>query len=379
MLLPKLSMCVLLGPAFLNAQAGSSGDSSQPIRVAIIGLVHGHAGGFLSGGALVPAGGASKRSDVRIVGVVEPDNRVFESYANRYHWPASMRFASIDELASHVHPQAALIFTSTAGHTSAVEKCAALGIHVMMEKPMAVSYKDAVAIAAAAHRGHVHVLVDYETSWYSSNIAARGLLERGELGPITKAVFRDGHNGPSKIHVSQEFLKWLTDPRENGAGALYDFGCYGADLMTWLMHGEAPQSVTAVTRHLQPELYPKVDDEADVILTYSKAVALLQGSWDWPFGVKDSDVYGVSGYVKTVGSTQIETRRSEAKDATAETAPAVRAPYDDPLHYLAAVIRGEIDEGDDLSSLKTNVIVSEILDAARQSAQSGKTVALPLN
>ena len=53
-------------------------------------------------------------------------------------------------------------------------------------------------------------------------------------------MVHDGHQGPKEIGVPPEFLNWLTDPAQNGAGALYDFGCYGVDLMTWLMHGETP-------------------------------------------------------------------------------------------------------------------------------------------
>ena len=129
------------------------------------------------------------------------------------------------------------------------------------------------------------MLTDYETSWYASNKAAYDLVKQGALGLLTKAVVRGGHNGPAKIHVPPEFFSWLTDPKENGAGALYDFGCYGADLMTWLLNGEASVSVSAFTKHLQPAVYPKVDDEADVLLNYRNQVAILQGSWTWPFNV----------------------------------------------------------------------------------------------
>ncbi len=362
----------------LVATLATAAESPAPLRVGIIGLVHGHVAGFLNGGALVPAGGAIHRPDIQIVGVVESDDQLFQSYAARYHWSPDMHFRSIDDLAAKAHPQAALVFTSTYGHTEAVEQCAAHGIHVMMEKPMAVSYKDALAMADAARRGHVHVLVDYETSWYPSNKAAFDLLKGGALGPITKAVVRDGHEGPVKIHVSQEFGKWLTDPKENGAGALYDFGCYGADLMTWLMNGEAPLSVSAITKHLQPDLYPKVDDESDVLVNYKNAVAILQGSWSWPFAVKDMDLYGATGYAKTVASGEINTRRAGEKEGTISKAAPLTAPYDDPLHYLEAVIRGDIEEGNDVSSLKTNLIVSEILDAARRSAETGQIVKLPL-
>jgi predicted dehydrogenase len=358
------------------ARISAADTSAGPLRVGIIGLVHGHVAGFLNGSALVPAGGALHRPDVQVVGVVEPDDQLFNSYATRYQWPAAMHFHSIEDLAARAHPQAALVFTSTAGHTEAVVKCAALGIHVMMEKPMAVSYKDALAMADAARNGHIHVLVDYETSWYPSNKAVYDLLKQNALGHITKAVARDGHSGPAKIHVQPEFFRWLTDPKENGAGALYDFGCYGADLMTWLMHGEAPIAVSAITNHLQSAVYPNVDDEADVLLKYKNAVAILQGSWSWPFNVKDMDVYGMTGFAKTIGSAQVNVRLEHDKEAHASTPPPLAAPYDDPLHYLRAAIRGDIDEGTDLSSLRVNVIVSEILDAARRSAQSGQTVTL---
>ena len=359
--------------------AGSSAQSpSAPLRIGIIGLVHGHVAGFLNGSALVPAGGALHRPDVEIVGIVEPDRHLFDTYAQRLHLPQSLYFASVDEMVSRAHPQAALIFTSTFGHTQAVEECARHGVHVMMEKPMAVSYKDALAIASAARRGHIHVLVDYETTWYASNRAAYDLVHENALGEIRKVIVRDGHRGPKLIHVSPEFFAWLTNPKLDGAGALYDFGCYGADLMTWLMQGEAPQSVTAVTQQFQPDVYPNVDDEANVLLTYKNAVAILEASWNWPFDIKNMDVYGRTGYVKTLARDKIDVRRPGEKDSAVRSAAAVPAPYDDPLHYLAAVIRGEASGDTGLSGLETNVIVSEILDAARRSAQTGQTVKLPL-
>ena len=353
---------------------------AAPLRVAIVGLNHGHITGFLNGGsALVPAGGALHRPDIQVVGIVEPNRALFDAYTERLHLASDLYFANIADLAAKVHPDAALVFTSTFGHTAAVEECARHGIHVMMEKPMAVSYKDALAIAHAAKANHVHVLVDYETTWYASNKAAHDLSAAKEIGEVRKVVVRDGHEGPKLIHVQPEFFSWLTDPKLNGAGALYDFGCYGADLMTWLMHGQAPQSVAAVTQRLQPEFYPRVDDDSTVLLTYGNATAVLQGSWDWPFAVKDMDVYGSTGYVKTIKSDHVEVRREGAPEGHVTTAAPVPAPYDDPLHYLAAVIRGEIQEDGSLSALETNVIVSEILDAARRSAQTGRTVRLPLS
>ena len=83
--------------------------------------------------------------------------------------------------------------------------------------------------------------------------------------------------------VSPEFLDWLLDPVRNGGGALTDFGCYGANLMTWLMRGQRPRSVTALTQHLKTDpVYARVDDEATIVLDYPTAQAIIQASWNWP-------------------------------------------------------------------------------------------------
>ena len=156
----------------------------------------------------------------------------------------------------------------------------------MVEKPLATTLEDALAIRAVARNSGtrerpVHVLVNYETTWYASNHEVIAQAAAGKLGDLRKVVVHDGHEGPKEIGVGPEWLPWLTDPAQNGAGALFDFGCYGADLMTVLMHSQAPVSVTAVTQTDKPEIYPRVDDDATVILRYAKAQAVLMPSWNW--------------------------------------------------------------------------------------------------
>jgi predicted dehydrogenase len=246
----------------------------------------------------------------------------------------------------------------------------------MMEKPLAVSYEDAQAIARAARSAKIQVLVNYETSWYPSNHAAYDLVRSGDIGEIRKVVVHDGHEGPKEIDVDPEFLKWLTDPKLNGGGALFDFGCYGADLMTWLMGGQRPLTVTAVTQQIKPDIYPNVDDEATIILTYPKAQAILQASWNWPYSRKDMEVYGRTGSVITIAANDIAIRLPRQAQSTTRAAASIPAPYADSLTYLRAVLLDGA-QPDALSSLETNLIVTEILDAARRSASSGKTIHLP--
>jgi scyllo-inositol 2-dehydrogenase (NADP+) len=344
--------------------------AAPPFKIAVIGLTHGHVAGFFNN--------ALKRDDIQIVGIAEPDRSLFDKYAEQHHLSPDLYYASAAEMLAHTSPQGVVGYTNTFEHLHAVEACAKAHVDIMMEKPLAVSYHDALRMAELAHAAKIHVLVNYETTWYASNALAKTLVDKGDLGDIRKVVVHDGHQGPREINVQPEFFKFLTDPKLNGAGALFDFGCYGADLMTWLMRGEAPKTVTAVTQQIKPDIYPNVDDEATVVLTYPHAVAILEPSWNWPFSIKDMQVYGRTAELSTVLRDHAIISR-EGQPAAEQEAPKLNAPFDDPLHYFAAVVRGEIDDRNSLSSIETNLIVSEILDAARQSAHSGKTITLPLD
>lgn len=343
-------------------------SQAAPLRVGIVGLVHGHVHGFLAQSRHSP--------EIDIVGIAEPDRQLLSQAGDKYGFAPSQLFTDLEDMIAKTHPQAVLAYTNTYDHRRVVEICARHGVHVMMEKPLAVSLEDAKAIEKAARAGNIHVLVNYETSWYRSNHQAYVLVREGTIGEIRKVVVHDGHQGPKEIGVQPEFLAWLTDPALNGGGALFDFGCYGADLMTWLMDGQRPATVTAVTQQIKPEIYKHVDDEATIILTYPKAQAVIQASWNWPFDRKDMEVYGQTGYVITVKRDDIRVRRSGDKPEEQIAADPVPPPYDSELSYLRAVILDGAKE-DSLSSLATNVTVTEILDAARRSAQEGKTIRLP--
>jgi predicted dehydrogenase len=354
--------------SLLTAQSAFSASPAQ-LRVGIVGLVHGHVHGFLDQSRHSP--------EIEIVGVAEPDSTLLSQAAARYGFDRSMLFADLDEMLQKVHPQAVLVYTNTYDHRQVVEICARRGVHVMMEKPLAVSLEDALAMEKAARAGKIQVLVNYETSWYPSNHFAYELVHERALGDVRKVVVHDGHKGPKEIGVEPEFLAWLTDPKLNGGGALFDFGCYGADLMTWLMDGARPQTVTTVTQKIKPEIYSRVDDEATIILTYPKAQAIIQASWNWPFDRKDMEVYGQTGYVITVKRDDLRVRRGGNNNPEEQlVAKPIAPPYDNELSYVRAVI---VDgaKPDALSSLETNVTVTEILDAARRSAKEGKTITLP--
>ena len=359
---------VLLSLSLLATVVGHAG-AEEPIRVAIVGLEHGHISGFLKQFAT--------QHEVQLVGIVDADTALSHRYQQEYHLDPAMFYGDLDAMIAARHPQALLVYTSIGKHRQVIEAAAERGLSVMVEKPLAMSLDDALSIRQAARAHHVQVLVNYETTWYASNKAAYDEVAKGSVGDLRRIVVHDGHQGPKEIGVEPEFLKWLEDPEQNGDGALYDFGCYGADLVTWLMHGESPISVTAITQTDKPEIYPKVADEATIVLRYPKAQAVLMASWNWPFSRKDMEVYGATGYLITVGPDKLRQRLPGESQESSVTAPPLAFPNDGSLHYLAAVLNGTLKPDGDLTSIETNVVVMQILDAARRSAREGKTIPLP--
>ena len=207
--------------------------------------------------------------------------------------------------------------------------------------------------------------------------AAAKFVREGSLGDVRRIVVHDGHQGPQEIGVNKEFLDWLTDPELNGGGALPDFGCYGANLMNQLMENARPVSVTAITQQIKPHVYPLVEDEATILVRYPTAVGIIQASWNWPFPRKDMEVYGETGQAICVDANRMRVRLANDSGERQIEAPKIATPHDEPFRFLAAVVRGKIDvRPTDLSSLENNLLVMEILEAAKTSAKIGKTVEL---
>ena len=296
--------------------------AQDKLRVGIAGLAHGHAQGFFRT--------ALDRADIEIAGVSEADVTTVDTYLKRFpKLDRSRIHASHAAMLDAAKPEAVMIFSSTFDHKAIVELCAARRIHVMMEKPLAVSMEHARAMADAARRSGIHVLVNYETTWYPVNTPIwRMVHEDKRFGDVQRIVTHYGHQGPKEIGVGPEFLSWLTDPVKNGAGALFDFGCYGANFATCLFDNQRPLSVSAVTHTNKPDFYAKVDDEATITVQYPKAQLIIQPSWNWPVARKDMEVYGQTGYLITSNRSDYRFRATSMKQDEAATAPPLGAPED---------------------------------------------------
>jgi predicted dehydrogenase len=338
----------------------------KPLRLGVVGLTHAHVHWIL---------GRPKAADLEIVGIVEPNRELAERFARRHGYRMDLVYSTLEQMVAQAKPEAVAAFNSIYEHLATVEYCAPRGIHVMVEKPLAASWEHAQKMLALARQHGIHLLTNYETTWYGSNEKAFELIGKGTIGEIRKMVFHYGHPGPIEIGCNQEFLDFLTDPVRNGGGALTDFGCYGANLATWFLRGQRPESVTCVTSQLKPHLYPKVEDDATILLKYKELQVVVQASWGWTYSRKDAEIYGRKGIIECLNGTdmlvanKIEDRGSPLK---ADPLPAGRH---DPFAYFAGVVRGQVPlQPHDLSGPDNNETVMMILEAAKHSAKTGQTV-----
>ena len=340
---------------------------TKSLKVGVIGLVHTHVHWIL---------GREKRGDIEIVGIVEPNKDLASQYARQHGYSMDIVYDTMEEMIDHAKPEAVTAFNTIYGHLEVVEYCAPKGIHVMVEKPLAVNWEHARKMIELAKKHKIHLLTNYETSWYASNYAAYdSIFNSGKIGDIRKIVFRTGHQGPIEIGCNPEFLEWLTDPVLNGGGALTDFGCYGANLTTWLMQGANPISVSCIVQQIKPHMYPKVEDEATIVLTYPNSQVIIQASWNWPYNIKDMKIYGNEGYIFCINSSDMEVLEKGNKESVEIKAAPLPKRVNDPFALFQQVIQEDFSLPPfSPSSIENNILVMQILEAARISATTNKTI-----
>lgn len=341
---------------------------NAPFRLAIAGITHAHIN-------ILPR---STFKGMSLVGIQESKADFLHAYGVVHGHDPALLFTDLETMLDQTRPEAVAAFGSIREHMAVVEACAPRGIHVMVEKPMAIDVSEAERMQELAQRHGIHILTNYETTWYATNHEAIArTADEGRYGKVRKVVIHDGHPGPIEIGCGPHFLEWLADPELAGGGALPDFGCYGANLMSRIMQDDKPLRVFAVTHQFKPHLYPKVDDDATILVSYADAECVIQASWNWPVSRKDMEVYAERAQVVAIDNRHMRTRAGDKVDEVFETLPPLQAPYDDPFAHFAAVVRGDITlHKYDLAGLENNATVVRILAAARQSAATGRPVDL---
>ena len=337
--------------------------ASNKLNVVLAGLSHDHVNAILD---------KSRSGLINIIGIAEADQQLCEKKKKDYQLPGSLFFKDLKTALQKLHPDLVMVYDAPSEHLGIAEICMPLHIPMLIEKPLAFSYDDALKMQTLSEKFKTKIYTNFPSIWYTSFIE---LLKRSvDAGTISKMIMRGGHHGPIEVGCSKEFVNWLTDSVKNGGGALIDFGCYGALIMTELMRGQTPTSVYASTKHLKPNMYLKADDAATIIIEYKNATGIVEASWNFPYTIMDAEVYGNNEYLH---ASQFNNAQLQVKKDTSTRDEIIATPqYNDAVEYLTAVMKNGAPDNNEQLSLKRNLIIVRILDAARKSAREGKKILL---
>ncbi len=339
-------------------------------RLAIVGLDHDHVWGLLED--------IAKEPQAELVAIADTHPELVEKAKARA--PAGVKyFSDYVQLLDEAKPDAVIVTTANNRHLEILKECAKRHIHFSTEKPLAATAAQAREMEQLARQANIKLMVNYWNAWVAPSHEIYHRIKAGEIGPVEKIIVQYGHEGPKEIGVSKEFAEWLYDPVKNGDGALMDFGCYGAEWALWLKG--RPARVFAYSLKLKTEQHNAVNDDSVILLEYADATAIIQASWDWPYGKGQVEVFGPKGsllamedgllYQPAHGETNFQHpqgRAVELKPAQPETS--------NPIAYFLYCIRNDKPIEDPVSA-SLNVGVNEILDAAKESIRTGRAVNLP--
>jgi len=363
-----LSLCfffVFTGTTMSGPKSETPKAAESKTRLAIIGLDHDHVWGLLRD--------LTGEPNAELIAIADTHTELVDQAKAKV--PPTVKFYSdYVKMLDEMKPDAVIVTTENDRHLEILQECAKRHIHYSTEKPMATTASDAREMERLANQAGIKVMVNYWNAWVAPTHALYRRVHDNQLGPVQRLIVQYGHQGPKEIGVSKYFGDWLYDPLKNGGGAIMDFGCYGAEWAVWLKG--RPTRVSAVTQKLKVDQHNAVDDDATIVLDYPDGTAIIEASWDWPYNMGQVQVFGPKGSLLATARDLFSrsTGRQEANAALEGERIALDLPAretSNPISYFVDCIRNNKPIEDPLS-MKLNVQVMEILDAARESAQTGK-------
>ncbi len=346
------------------ADAAPSPPESK-MRIAIVGLDHDHVWELLKYLDAEP--------DAELVAIAEPRPALVKEAKSRVQSSVKFYSAYVPML-DEVKPEAVIVTTSNDRHLEILRECAKRHIHYSVEKPMATNAADAREMERLANQAGIKLMVNYWNAWVAPSHELFHRVRDGQVGAVQKIIVQYGHAGPKEIGVSEYFADWLYDPVKNGGGAIMDFGCYGAEWALWLKG--RPKGVQAIAQKLKVSQHNQVDDDTTILIEYPDATVIVEASWDWPHSMGQVQVFGPKGSLLATRNTLLyRPTDADGRKIGPEGEPvALSAPQgatSNPVAYFVDCIRHDKPIEEPLST-RLNVQVMEILDAARESARTGR-------
>lgn len=336
-------------------------SNDKKIRYAVVGLGH------IAQVAVLPAFQNAKNSE--LVALVSGDHEKLLVLGDKYNIKHRYSYKQYEECLASGLIDAVYIATPNVLHREFAEKAAFHGVHILTEKPMALTEEDCISMINAAEENDVKMMVAYRLHFDPANLAAIEIAKSGKLGDlrIFNSTFTYQVDDPQNIRLKYDM----------GGGPLLDIGTYCINAARYLFRDEPVEVSAILLSNPEDKRFTEVEEMAAVTLRFKGArIANFVVS----FGAEATGAYDLIGtkgclrledayeYVEDrTLTTNINDKESSKKFAkTDQFAPEIE-------YFSKCILEDKIPEPSGVEGLYDIRIINAIF----QSARTKKTVRLP--
>jgi len=332
----------------------------------------------------------------RVVGVYDvlPDRA--ESTARQHGIPSVVN--SLDALLDLPDLDAVIVCTPPFAHAAPTIQALQAGKHVLCEKPFASTPNEAEEMVLAAERaGRFLACCSARNRYSPSQLKARALLDRGELGDVYHVRYSQWRfRGRPGHHIFPQST-WFLNHARAGGGAMTDIAVYMIDSTLWLLGNPKVHSVTAQVRQFTEEPPPAgvSQDVEDHLVLMVQCEGGKSGIVEtaWVSNMRQADglyIFGTKAGLRFDPLTKISAQRVPAEDIP----PSPHLGTDVYRAIEEQVLPGSgqgIGHGDVTRPFVEGILagkqpftpgrealeVTRVMDAAYRSAEEHRSISLP--
>ena len=257
---------------------------ARSVRYAVIGLGH------ISQAAVLPAFKHAKRNST-LAALVSGEPKKLKQLGRRYGVQRTCGYEGVDELFASGEIDAVYIALPNDMHKDYTIRAARAGLHVLCEKPMAVSASECEEMIGATRAANVKLMIAYRLHFERANLEVAKLARSGKLGELRF------FSSDFSMQVSDDNIR--LNPPEKGGGPLYDIGIYCMNAARYCM-GEDPVEVWAAGTRSKDPRFREVDETVAATMRFKDE---RLATFTCSFGAADKSVYSITG---TKGSVTLD-------------------------------------------------------------------------
>ncbi|MGZ8899775.1 MAG: Gfo/Idh/MocA family protein [Limisphaerales bacterium] len=335
-------------------------SSSGSIRYAVVGLGH------IAQVAILPGFKNARKSE--LTGLVSSSPQKLQKLAKRYGVENTWSYDEYEECLHSGKVDAVFIALPNDMHREFTVRAARAGVHVLCEKPLAVTARDCQVMIDAAKKNRVKLMTAYRLHMEETNLRANEIAASGKIGELKyfNSCFSFQVTDPDNIRLKEK----------RGGGTLYDIGVYCLNAARHIFQAE-PTEVFAYSTRSGGKIFREIDESTSVVMRFpNERLATFTTS----FGAADAGYYEVTG---TKGSLRVEPAfeyvgelgfKLKVGEKEEGKTFAARDQFGAEISYFSdCILKGKEPEPSGVEGL----IDVQIVQAMYQSAKSGRPVKLP--